>query len=157
VNLRDTEPESRAEARRLLDEAASLIGRGWCQGALAVDGDDRRVEPWSESARRWSPLGALLRAWYARPSPDAEPFRLAYTALANATGGRLEDWNAARWRARRHVLSAFGRARLDVPASRPGVEAASGDRSANLGERSAALDRVDREAPADALQARTVR
>jgi hypothetical protein len=75
----------------------------------------RRVEPWSESARLWSPLGALLRAWYESPSSDVEAFRLAYVALANATGGRLEEWNAARWRTRRHVLSAFRRAGIGAP------------------------------------------
>lgn len=111
---------NRAVGLRLLDEAALLVGRGWCQGALAVDDDGRRVEPWSESARRWSPLGALLRTWYESPSADAEAFRIAYTALANATGGRLEEWNAARWRTRRHVLSAFGRARIYVPSGAPG-------------------------------------
>jgi hypothetical protein len=73
------------------------------------------------SARRWSPLGALLRTWYESPSADAEAFRIAYTALANATGGRLEEWNAARWRTRRHVLNAFGRARIYVPAAPSGA------------------------------------
>jgi hypothetical protein len=115
VTIGDADRASRLEAVRLLEESRLLIARGWCQGALAIDEDSRRVEPWSTSARRWSPLGPLLRAWYESPSADAEAFRIAYTALANATGGRLEEWNAARWRARRHVLNAFGRARAYVP------------------------------------------
>lgn len=104
---------------RLLAESASLVARGWCQGTLALDDHGRRVEPWSESATRWSPLGALLRSWYESPTPDADAFRLAYSALATATGGRLEEWNAARWRTHRHVLNAFGRARIRDPAARP--------------------------------------
>jgi hypothetical protein len=115
VTTHDTDRASRIEALRLLDESAALVTRGWCQGALAIDDDGRRVEPWAAGARRWSPLGALLQTWYQSPSADADAFRIAYTALANATGGRLEEWNAARWRARRHVLNAFGRARVHVP------------------------------------------
>ena len=111
-----TARESRAEGERLLTESASLVGRGWCQGALALDNSGRRVEPWHESATRWSPLGALLRAWYRSPKGDLEAFRLAYNALATATGGRLEAWNAAPWRTQRHVLNAFGRARPGAPA-----------------------------------------
>jgi hypothetical protein len=115
MTIRDAERASRIEALRLLEESGLFVTRGWCQGSLAIDDDGRRVEPWSPSARRWSPLGALLRAWYESPSADAEAFRIAYTALASATGGRLEEWNAARWRAKRHVLNAFGRARTYVP------------------------------------------
>jgi hypothetical protein len=119
VTARDPQRTSRGEGLRLLDESASLVARGWCQGVLAVDDDGRRVEPWSRSARRWSPLGALLRTWYESPNADADAFRIAYAALAGATGGRLEEWNAARWRTRRHVLNAFGRARIYVPSGPP--------------------------------------
>jgi hypothetical protein len=109
------EPAGAALARRvtdaqLLDEAAQLVARGWCQGALAEDDRGRVVEPWSEAASRWSPLGALLSAWYASGAgPDV--LARAYTAIAFATGGRLEEWNATPWRTMRHVLSAFARAR----------------------------------------------
>lgn len=123
MNAPEAERDSRAEGKRLLEESASLVGRGWCQGALAVDDDGRRVEPWSESAKRWSPLGALLRTWYESPSTHAEAFRLAYAALANAMGGRLEEWNAAPWRSRRHVLNAFGRARISIPSGPSGPRA----------------------------------
>jgi hypothetical protein len=121
----DANRASRLEAIRLLEESGLLVARGWCQGSLAIDDDGRRVEPWSPSARRWSPLGALLRAWYESPSADAEAFRIAYTALANATGGRLEEWNAARWRAKRHVLNALGRARTHVPSGPPRTRVAA--------------------------------
>ena len=132
---------SRLEAVRLLEEAGLLVARGWCQAALAIDEDGRRVEPWNASARRWSPLGALLRAWYESPSADADAFRIAYTALAKATGGRLEEWNAARWRARRHVLNAFGRARAYVP-SAPSRTRVAADPPDSVSARSADADPV---------------
>ena len=96
----------------LLARAEELVRRGWCRGALARDPDGRVVEPWSESARAWSPLGALLKVWLEQDSAGGnETFREAYTALALATGGRLEEWNSARWRTRSHVERAFLRAR----------------------------------------------
>jgi hypothetical protein len=106
------------EADQLLVRAEELLARGWCQTALALDEEGRLVEPWSPSARSWSLLGALLAAWYEDPEAGRDSFRIAYTALALATGGRLEEWNAARWRTKRHVASAFARARAHVPALR---------------------------------------
>jgi hypothetical protein len=102
-------------AEQLLAGAAELIERGWCQHALAEDQDGRQVEPWSESACRWSPLGALTRVWHERRGVEVEVFEVAYAALALATGGRPEEWNAARWRTKRHVLRAFARARRFLP------------------------------------------
>jgi hypothetical protein len=104
-------------AEQLLTRAAELVGRGWCQSTLAEDRDGRPVPPWSETASRWSPLGALLAVWHESPG-DPEAFETAYTALALATGGRLEAWNEAPWRTRRHVLSAFARARQNIPEAR---------------------------------------
>lgn len=102
-------------AEQLLAGAADLISRGWCQNALAEDRDGRQVEPWSESACSWSPLGALTRVWHERRGVEVEVFEVAYAALALATGGRPEEWNAARWRTKRHVLRAFARARRYLP------------------------------------------
>jgi hypothetical protein len=104
-----------SSAERLLAEAAELIGSGWCQRALARDQKGREVEPWSESACRWSPLGALTRVWHERRGSELDVFEAAYAALALATGGRPEEWNAARWRSKRHVLRAFDRAREYLP------------------------------------------
>ncbi len=73
------------------------------------------MEPWSESACSWSPLGALTRVWHERRGVEVEVFEVAYAALALATGGRPEEWNAARWRTKRHVLRAFARARRYLP------------------------------------------
>jgi hypothetical protein len=102
-------------AERLLAEAAELIAGGWSQRALARDRDGREVEPWSERACRWSPLGALTKVWHERRGVELEVFEAAYAALALATGGRPEEWNAARWRSKRHVLRAFVRAREYLP------------------------------------------
>jgi hypothetical protein len=102
-------------AEQLLAGAAELIARGWCQHALAEDREGRQVEPWSGSACRWSPLGALTRVWHERRGVEVEVFEVAYGALALATGGRPEEWNAARWRTKRHVLRAFARARQCLP------------------------------------------
>lgn len=107
----------------LLVRAAELVARGWCQKALAADEKGRQVEPWCEGACRWSPLGALTRAWYEGRGQGREPFETAYGSLALATGGRLEEWNAAPWRTKRHVLSAFARARAYLPQAREQVDA----------------------------------
>jgi hypothetical protein len=112
---RSAEATRPPNAEQLLAGAAELIAKGWCQNSLAEDRDGRQVEPWSEAACRWSPLGALTRVWHERRGVEVEVFEVAYAALALATGGRPEEWNAARWRTRRHVLRAFARARRCVP------------------------------------------
>ena len=107
-----------ADDAELLARAGELVARGWCKRGIAQDRDGRHVEPWSERACRWSPLGALLKVWYEDPVGRARAFEAAYLALALATGGRLEDWSAARWRTEQHVLNAFSRAREYLPAAR---------------------------------------
>jgi hypothetical protein len=102
-------------AERLLADAAQLIDGGWCQKALARDRNGREVEPWSHSACRWSPLGALTKVWHERRGVELDVFEAAYAALALATGGRPEEWNAARWRTKRHVLRAFAHAHEYLP------------------------------------------
>jgi hypothetical protein len=114
---------------QFLDRAAELVTRGWCQKGLARDPDGRQVEPWHESATSWSPLGALSRVWYENWGGAPDTFEVAYLALAFATGGRLEEWNAARWRTKRHVLNAFVRARGYLPAARQQVRARHSARS----------------------------
>jgi hypothetical protein len=102
-------------AEQLLARAAELIAAGWSQNALARDANGRQVEPWSERASHWSPLGALTRVWHDSRGDELEIFEAAYAALALATGGRPEEWNDARWRTKRHVLRAFSRARDYLP------------------------------------------
>ena len=43
---------------------------------------------------------------------------IAYAAFTLATGGRPEEWSAAPWRTKWHVLSAFARARQNLPEAR---------------------------------------
>jgi hypothetical protein len=106
---------SLSSAERLLADAGALIAGGWCQRALARDRAGREVEPWSARACQWSPLGALTKVWHDRRGVELEVFEAAYAALALATGGRPEEWNAARWRSKRHVVRAFTRARDYLP------------------------------------------
>jgi hypothetical protein len=110
----------------LLARASALVSSGWCQRGLAQDRDGRQVEPWSDAARSWSPLGALLRAWYEHPDAGHESFAAAYAALALATGGRVEEWNAARWRALHHLQNAFARADECLPVARRQVRTRRG-------------------------------
>jgi hypothetical protein len=116
--------EKRREAVRLLDRAAELIVDGWCQGSPARDEHGRQVEPWSGRAYRWSALGALAAAWF-ESRGTFEGFLSAHRSLSVATGGHLDEWNDRRWRTKRHVLSAFGRARAWLPESERHVPANS--------------------------------
>jgi|Tabmets5t2r1_1033131.scaffolds.fasta_scaffold88310_2 hypothetical protein len=108
---------------RLLARAADRIAAGWCRSNLAEDRRGQSVEPWAEGAVRWSPLGALLAAWIDVGGAGGDSFEIAYAALGLATGGQLEKWNAAPWRTRWHVLSAFTRARENVAVARSQVRA----------------------------------
>ena len=115
----------RADDELLLARARDLVATGWCRVGLAQDRNGRQVEPWRSAARSWSPLGALLAALYLGSDGSLDSFRIAYTCLALATGGRLEAWNAERWRTQQHVLSAFVRARDLVPSVRRNLEEAT--------------------------------
>jgi hypothetical protein len=104
-------PANVGDGEEVLREAARLIARGWCRRGLAEDRHGRKVEPWSNEAVAWSPLGALTRILYESRGRRFAAFDAAYWSLATATGGRLEDWNTARWRTQWHVVNAFERAR----------------------------------------------
>lgn len=127
---------------RLLTQARELVRGGWCRSGLAMDRDGRQVEPWSAEACSWSPLGALMAAWFGS-AEGHEPFRVAYTALALATGGRLEEWNAARWRTQRHVLNAFIRAHVSLSQVRKSVGESSPRSSPSADEPSVAVGASD--------------
>ena len=103
------------DEKAFLARAAELVARGWSQQGLARDRNGRPVEPWSDGACSWSPVGALIAILYQSGGGWLDAFQITYEALALATGGRLEEWNAAPWRRRRHVLSAFVRAREYLP------------------------------------------
>lgn len=111
-------PKGRLTDEELLARAAELVARGWSREARAEDGLGRPVGPYSESARRWSPVGALQKVWSEGGGGRLEVFETAYLSLMLATGGRLDAWNAAPWRTRWHVLRAFERARKNLPQAR---------------------------------------
>jgi hypothetical protein len=113
-----TTRRSLSDDDELLVRASELITRGWSRRVLAEDRYGRQVEPWSTGACRWSPLGALTCVWHERPGVGFDVFETAYAAMALATGGRVEEWNAARWRTKSHVLRAFARARGFLPQAR---------------------------------------
>jgi hypothetical protein len=119
----------RADDELLLVRARDLVARGWCRVGLAQDRNGRQVEPWRSCARSWSPLGALLAALYTGSDGSLDSFRISYTCLALATGGRLEAWNAERWRTQQHVLNAFARAHDLVPSVRRNLEHTLQDRA----------------------------
>ena len=126
---------------RLLALAAGLVARGWSRTVLAEDGSGRRVEPWSASARSWSPLGALIAIWIRARIERPEVLEIAYAAFTLATGGRPEEWSAAPWRTKWHVLSAFARARQNLPGACPDPPA---DTSRGLATSRAPRDRRTR-------------
>lgn len=120
-------PRDRLTDEELLRRAARLVVVGWCQKGLAADRYGHQVEPWSEGACRWSPLGALAAVWFENGGVGFPAFVAAYTALALATGGRLEEWNASPWRTKWHVQRAFARAQSFLPEARAQLHAHPGD------------------------------
>ena len=103
---------------QLLLHAAELVARGWCREAPAEDMLGREVDPWSGAARRWTPLGALVRAWCDTGGDRIEAFTTAYLALALAVGGTVSDWNAEPWRTKEDATAALERAREHLPSAR---------------------------------------
>jgi hypothetical protein len=81
----------------LLGRASELVAYGWCQRTDAEDADGAGVPPWSERARRWSLLGALVAAvdLPAEPGPiTLLPLRRALAALAELIDEPLlAEWN----------------------------------------------------------------
>ena len=97
-------------AERWLGEAYDLVERGWCQGASAQNAAGQTVDPASASACRWSPAGALMRAWRLSDA-DVEvglhALQLASLALTAATNEIPKTWNDAPRRTHREALEAI--------------------------------------------------
>ena len=93
---------------RLLAEAAARIVVGWCQkpGGGCATSSGRALE--RERLPLVAPRGAAF-VWFETAAERLDAFATAYTALALATGGRLEEWNAAPWRTKARAR-AFARA-----------------------------------------------
>ena len=106
----------------MLREARGLLLRGWCRGAQARDGAGGGVPAWSEDARAWSVLGALLASWHreqgegidvdvAGHSVDARALGDATAALGEAAGtASLELWNDEPGRTLDEMTTAIDRA-----------------------------------------------
>jgi len=109
-------------AAAMLSEARGLLLRGWCRGAQARDDTGSGVPAWSDDARSWSLLGALLASWYheqgedldrdvAAHSVDARALGDATAALGDAAGtASLEQWNDEPRRTLADVVAAIDRA-----------------------------------------------
>lgn len=105
-------------AAAMMSEARRLVKSGWCQGAHARDRDGLEVPSWSEEARSWSLLGALLSSWHRQDSQgDADV--VAQLAEAHALGeatevlgevvgtAALDGWNDSAQRTKKDVVAAM--------------------------------------------------
>jgi len=105
-------------AAAMVSEARRLVKRGWCQGAQARDGAGLEVPSWSEEARSWSLLGALLTSWHLQDAQhdadvvahlaDAHALGEATQVLGEVVGtASLERWNDAAMRTQADVVAAM--------------------------------------------------
>jgi hypothetical protein len=116
-------------AAAMLSEARGLLLRGWCRAAQARDRTGSIVPAWSEDARSWSVLGALLASWHRQHGEtmeldfvahgfDARALGDATQALGDVTGtASIESWNDDQQRSLAEVIAAIDRAAelLDRP------------------------------------------
>jgi hypothetical protein len=104
-------------AAATLEEARSLLLRGWCTRAQARDDEGLVVPAWSDEASSWSLLGALLASWqsidddldadFAAHTAEALALGDATQALGEATGtAALDVWNDAPGRNVADVITA---------------------------------------------------
>lgn len=105
-------------AAAMVSEARRLVKSGWCQGAHARDRTGLEVPSWSEEARSWSLLGALLTSWHVQDSQhdadvvahlaDAHALGEATQVLGEVVGtASLERWNDAAKRTKKDVVTAM--------------------------------------------------
>jgi hypothetical protein len=103
-------------AGQILVRARELVAYGWCQGADARDQRGAPVPPWSDEARRWSLLGALVAAVDLPAEPGAGvlgPLRRALAALAEIVEEPLlATWNDDPERSQEDVVGTLDEARL---------------------------------------------
>jgi hypothetical protein len=95
-------------AREILLQTRERLEAGWCQGADARDGSGAAVDPWSEKARSWSLLGALVAVTDPlAPLGNARlgALRRALAAVAEfVVEPSLADWNDAEARTQANVI-----------------------------------------------------
>jgi hypothetical protein len=110
-------------AADLIENARTLVRRGWCQGTCARDDRGAPVVPWSGSAAAWSAMGALTKEWYEKVEQGAvewsvalTAFRYAGVALAEAVAVGPQTWNDDEDRTSREVIAALEHAARTVRA-----------------------------------------
>lgn len=105
----------RKQAVQLLGEVADTLGKGWCQGALALDKNDLPIEPDSPWAVKWCLTGALEEA---RRRHDArsiyEASEMAIDAVETVTFGMVVSFNDAPERNVKEVISAVVKAKAKI-------------------------------------------
>jgi hypothetical protein len=117
-------------AAAMMSEARRLVMSGWCQGAHARDRGGLEVPSWSEEARSWSLLGALLSSWHHQDAQrdadvgahlaDAHALGEATEVLGEVVGtAALERWNDAATRTKKDVVAAMDGALVALNGSSP--------------------------------------
>ena len=113
----------------MLSEARGLLLRGWSRAAQARDDTGSVVPAWSDDARSWSLLGALLASWHRQNGETMELDFVAHgfdvralgdatEAIGEVTGtASLASWNDAPGRTITEVIDTIDQAMglLDRP------------------------------------------
>jgi hypothetical protein len=106
-------------AAAMVSEARRLVMSGWCQGAHARDRAGIEVPSWSDEARSWSLLGALLTSWHRQDSQRDPDVIAAHLSDAHALGeatellgevvgtAALDRWNDSAKRTKKDVVVAM--------------------------------------------------
>lgn len=95
----------------LLHEAGVLVGRGWCQDAVARDASGGEVDACAPDAVEWSLLGALQAAAFGDSSTEITDIGVAVAAIAQLIADpSLPDWNDVPTRTRLDVVDLLARA-----------------------------------------------
>jgi hypothetical protein len=106
----------------MLSEARGLLVGGWSRRAQARDGTGNVVPAWSDDARAWSLLGALLASWHRQQSGSADADFVAHGFDARALGdatqvigdvtgtASIEGWNDNPARTLDEVIATIDRA-----------------------------------------------
>ena len=80
---------------------SKYLEQGWTQNKLAVDQNDRQVEPLSPKAIRWSLRGAIL-ASVKDESIDLELYNKGLVLFINA---HTDTWNNSQYRQKEEVIT----------------------------------------------------
>jgi hypothetical protein len=110
--------------RRLLGDTATLVARGWCQGADARGPDEGAVDPWDERAVSWSLLGAIVGVLESGTPDSCEISLEELGAALNALAAIIEVDSLAVWnddpeRTQREVLATLAAAESRVESPWP--------------------------------------